>query len=78
MEVLERIFEIVTSIFSGLGRMVERSVTSLFGSANARYIKRLQPKVDAINALEKEISQVPPLQILHDGRGFDELWFLDQ
>ena len=32
--------------------MVERSVTSLFGSANARYIKRLQPKVDEINALE--------------------------
>ncbi|MCG8586871.1 MAG: preprotein translocase subunit SecA, partial [Pirellulales bacterium] len=52
MEALERIFEIVTSIFSGIGRMVERTVTSIFGSANARYVKRLQPKVDAINALE--------------------------
>ena len=60
MEALEKIFELVTSIFSGLGRMVERSVTSLFGSANARYIKRLQPKVDAINALE------PKYEVLSD------------
>ncbi len=27
-------------------------ITSLFGSSNARYIKKLQPKVEAINALE--------------------------
>ena len=31
---------------------VERSITGLFGSSNARYIKKLQPQVDAINALE--------------------------
>ncbi len=32
--------------------MVERSITSLFGSSNARHVKKLQPKVAAINALE--------------------------
>ena len=27
-------------------------MTKIFGSANARFIKSLQPRVDAINALE--------------------------
>ena len=52
MQVLERIWEIIGLIFGGLGRSFERSLTSLFGSSNARLIKRLQPRVDAINALE--------------------------
>ncbi|HEY1600177.1 MAG TPA: SEC-C metal-binding domain-containing protein [Pirellulales bacterium] len=52
MQVLERIWEIIGLIFGGLGRSFERSLTSLFGSSNARFVKRLQPKVDAINALE--------------------------
>ncbi|MBI2825608.1 MAG: SEC-C domain-containing protein [Planctomycetia bacterium] len=52
MQVLERIWEIIGLVFGSLGRAFERSLTSLFGSSNARYIKRLQPKVDAINALE--------------------------
>jgi len=60
MQVLERIWEIIGLIFGGLGRSFERSLTSLFGSSNARYIKRLQPKVDAINALE------PKYQALSD------------
>ena len=52
MEVLERIWEIISELFAAFGRGIERSLTSLFGSSNARYIKKLQPKVDAINALE--------------------------
>jgi len=36
--------------FGSLMRGFERSVTSLFGSSNARYIKRLQSKVDAIGS----------------------------
>ena len=35
-----------------LGTGSSASITSLFGSSNARFIKKLQPKVDAINALE--------------------------
>ncbi len=49
---LERIWDIITDAFAGIGRSVERTITSLFGSSNARYIKKLQPMVQAINALE--------------------------
>ena len=52
MQVLERIFDFITTLFGNLGRWFERSITSLFGTSNARYVKKLQPKVDAINALE--------------------------
>ena len=38
--------------FGGLLSGFERLVTNLFGSSNARYVKRLQSKVDAVNALE--------------------------
>src|SRR5688572_13251419 len=52
MEILERIWEILTGIGNAtLGRF-ERAITGLFGSANARFLKRLQPKVEAIGALE--------------------------
>ena len=40
------------SFSAASGGLVERSLTSLFGSSNARYLKKLQPKVAAINALE--------------------------
>src|SRR5687768_13414383 len=52
MELLERIWEILSVVFGGFGTMIERAITSVFGSSNARYIKKLQPKIDAINALE--------------------------
>jgi preprotein translocase subunit SecA len=52
MELLERIWEIIAGFFAALGTSFERAITSLFGSSNARYIKKLQPRVDAINALE--------------------------
>ncbi|MAT72797.1 MAG: preprotein translocase subunit SecA [Planctomycetaceae bacterium] len=51
MEVLERIWEILAGIGNGILGRFERGITALFGSANARYLKKLQPKVDAINAL---------------------------
>jgi len=45
-------WDILGLIFGGFARSIERGITSLFGSSNARYIKKLQPTVDAINALE--------------------------
>ena len=60
MELLEQIWEVISGFFSSLGTGIERAITSLFGSSNARYIKKLQPKVDAINALE------PKFQALSD------------
>jgi preprotein translocase subunit SecA len=52
MEVLERIWEVLGAIFGGMAQGIERGITSIFGSANARYLKKLQPRVAAINALE--------------------------
>ena len=52
MELLERIWEFLSSVANTVLAKFERIITSLFGSANARYLRRLQPKVDAINALE--------------------------
>ncbi len=60
MEILERIWELVSGFFSALAMAIERAITSLFGSSNARFIKKLQAKVDAINALE------PKFQALTD------------
>jgi preprotein translocase subunit SecA len=52
MEQLEKLWELLTlSVNAVLGKF-ERTITSLFGSANARYIRQLAPKVAAINALE--------------------------
>ncbi len=52
MEVLERIWEVLSGIGNGILGRFERAITAMFGSASARFLKRLQPKVDAINALE--------------------------
>ncbi len=52
MELLERIWELFTGFFSSLASGIERAITSVAGSSNARYIKKLHPKVEAINALE--------------------------
>ncbi|MFO7905930.1 MAG: SEC-C metal-binding domain-containing protein [Pirellulaceae bacterium] len=54
METLERIWELIELFFSGLTRRFERVITSIFGSSNARYIKKLQSKVEAINNLEPQ------------------------
>jgi len=51
-EVFTRIWDTLGYVFGGVGRAIERGVTSLFGSSNARFLKKLQPTIDAINALE--------------------------
>ena len=52
MEQLERFWDGTTHFFSGLVSGFEKAVTGVFGSSNARYVKKLQTRVDAINALE--------------------------
>jgi preprotein translocase subunit SecA len=63
MEVLERIWEIISGFFNGILGRFERGITSLFGSANARVLRRLQPKVDAINALESKYQAMTDEQL---------------
>src|SRR5690242_7488123 len=63
MEFLERIWELVSGLFAGLASGIERGITSLFGSSNARYIKKLQAKVEAINALEPKFQAMSDDQL---------------
>ena len=51
-EILTQIWDVLGEVFGGFGRAVERSLTGLFGSSNARYLKKLRPQVAAIGALE--------------------------
>jgi preprotein translocase subunit SecA len=52
MEFLERAFEVTGNLFNGVMRGFERGITSMFGSSNARMVKKLQARVIAINELE--------------------------
>lgn len=51
-EFISRLWDFVSDSLSGAARWFERSLTSLFGSSNARYLRRLQPLVAAISQLE--------------------------
>ena len=52
MEALERIWETVSNGAAAVGGRLERFLTGLFGSSNARYLRRLEPRIEAINSLE--------------------------
>src|SRR5437762_6815554 len=52
MDLLERAWDGVGNFMGSLMHGFERGVTSLFGTSNARYIRKLQARVEAINALE--------------------------
>ncbi len=54
MELLERTWEGLGTLINGVLGRFERTVTSVFGSANARNLKKMDPKVQAINALESK------------------------
>ncbi|QDT70114.1 preprotein translocase subunit SecA [Planctomycetes bacterium MalM25] len=51
MELLERIWEVLGTIVNAILGRFERLITSVFGSANARNLRKMEPKVEAINAL---------------------------
>ena len=52
MDFLENAWDVISAFFAGIMQKFERGITSVFGSSNARYVKKLQPKVEAIGALE--------------------------
>jgi len=72
MELLERIWELLSLFFGGLLRGFERGITSLFGSSNARYIRGLQPKVDAIGALEPNYEKMTDAELKQQTQKFRE------
>lgn len=51
-ETLERLWDTVTSGAFALSGRAERFITGRFGSSNARYLRRLDVKIEAINLLE--------------------------
>ena len=53
-------------------RGFERTITSLFGSSNARYIKSLQGRVDAINALEPTYEAMSDEQLREQTKSFQQ------
>jgi preprotein translocase subunit SecA len=52
METLERIWDGISNGVAAVGDRVSRGLTGIFGSANARYLRKLEPKIEAINSLE--------------------------
>ncbi len=63
MESLERVLDVLSSGVDSVTRGVERFVTSVFGSSNARYIRRMQPRVDAINGREAYIQEMTDAEL---------------
>ena len=55
MEQLERVWDLLTTGVNGALGKFERTVTSLFGSANDRYVKSLDKIVATINSLEPQL-----------------------
>lgn len=83
MEFLERVWEGTGLFFSNVLHGVERTVTSLFGSSNARQIKRFEAIVQKINGLEEEFAALTDEQLrgktaefqarLRDGQSLDDV-----
>ena len=63
---IARVWDAVSEAASAFASGVERTITSFFGSSNARYLKTLQPQVAAIGALE------PKYQAMSDGELKDQ------
>ena len=72
MEILERIWEILGSLVNAVLGRFERTVTGVFGSANARFLKRLDPKVEAINALASKHEAMSDEELRDQTRLFRE------
>ncbi|MCA9190765.1 MAG: preprotein translocase subunit SecA [Planctomycetales bacterium] len=83
MDFLERVWEGTGNFFTSVLQGVERSVTGIFGSSNARQIRRFEAIVQRINALEDGLKQLTDAQLrektrefqqrIKDGQSLDEL-----
>jgi len=58
MEFLEKSWDTLSNLGTGLVSGFERFLTTLFGSSNTRSIRRLQPKVEQINELEEHYQEM--------------------
>jgi len=63
MAVLERIWELIGAICAGILSSVERTVTSIFGSSNARTVHRMRSRVERISAMEPQMQSLSDEQL---------------
>ena len=63
MELLEKLWDNTTGFFGGIATGIERTITSIFGSSNARFLKRIQPRIEAANALESKYQSMTDEQL---------------
>ena len=63
MESLERVLDVLSSGVDSFTRGAERFVTRIFGSSNARYVRRLQPRIDAINGRESYFQEMTDAEL---------------
>lgn len=83
MEFLERVWEGTGLFFSSILQGVERTVTGVFGSSNARQIKRFESIVHKINQLEEGLKKLTEAELrgkteefkarLRDGQTLDDI-----
>jgi preprotein translocase subunit SecA len=83
MDLLERAWEAIGNLFAGLMSGFERGITAMFGSSNARYVRRLQARVEQINALEPKYQAMTDAELreqtvifrqrLKDGETLDDI-----
>lgn len=59
----ERIWDLTQDLFNNVGQKIEHGITSMFGSANARFLKKLQPKIAAINELDSRYSAMTDAEL---------------
>ena len=81
--VLESLWEGTTSAVSNVMRGFEKGITSIFGSSNARYVKKLEPLVGEIAELEPRYKKLSDTELreqseifkkrLADGQTLDDI-----
>ena len=72
MEFLEKVWDNTTHVCGGLVRGFERTVTNLFGSSNARQVKKYQAKVDAITQLEGKYEAMTDAELVAQTHEFQD------
>ena len=83
MEILENLLDGVSNVAAGASSRLQRLLIGLFGSSNARMLRKLEPKVEAINSLEPKYRAMSDAELrgqtaefrrrLHAGETLDDI-----
>ena len=70
MSFLERLWDFLGVLFGGLFGSIERAITAVFGSANARQVARLQQRAERIGELEPKYAAMSDDELRQQTEGF--------